>query len=147
MPSVLDSVSRGDVFETSLSNGDSDVIVVEDTNDTVGRPFITGYVATVEAVRTDDTDRDVVHVPNRRARLRISAKKVSVFVDHIAKARHYGTIDGFGEYDLDADLPDDVADAAKQAIDGLNGSAQPRHAFTAFRPITSITRATFHALR
>jgi len=77
----------------------------------------------VEAVSTRDADRDVVFVPNARARLRISAKKVSVFIDHIAKARHYGTIDGFGEYDLDADLPDDVADAAKQAIDGSNGSA------------------------
>lgn len=118
MPSVLDSVSKGDVFETSLSNGDSDVIVVDDTNDTVKRPFVTGYVATVEAVRTEDDDRDVVHVPNSRARLRVSSKKVSVFIDHIAKARHYGTVDGFGEYDLDDDLPDDVADAAKQAIDG-----------------------------
>lgn len=125
MPSVLDSVSEGDVFETSLSNGDRDVIVVEDTNDTVGRPYITGYVASVDPVSTRDTDRfdDVVFVPNARSRLRISGKKVTVFVDHIAKARHYGTIDGFGEYDLDDDLPDVVADAAKQAIAGNPGTA------------------------
>lgn len=123
MPSVLQSVSQGDVFEVSLSNGDSDVIVVESTNQSADPPFITGYVAAVEAVSTRDTDRfdDVVFVPNARSRLRISGKKVSVFVDHIAKARHYGTVDGFGEYDLDDDLPADVADAAKQAIDGSQG--------------------------
>lgn len=125
MPSVLDGVSEGDVFETSLSNGDRDVIVVQDTNDTVGRPYITGFVAAVEPVSTRDTDRfdDVVFVPNARSRLRISAKKVTVFVDHIAKARHYGTISGFGEYDLDDDLPDAAADAAKQAIAGNTGTA------------------------
>ena len=125
MPSVLDAIAQGDVFETSLSNGDRDVIVVQDVNDTVQRPFITGFVASVDPVSTRDTDRfdDVVFVPNERTRLRISGKKVTVFVDHIAKARHYGTISGFGEYDLDDDLPDTVADAAKKAIAGNTGTA------------------------
>jgi len=114
MPSVLDSVSVDDVFETSLSNGDRTIIVVTDTNSTVSTPFITGYVAQADPIRTDD--EDAIFVPNDRTRLRVSGKKVTVFVDHIVMARHYGTLSGFGEYDLAPDLPDAVASKAADAI-------------------------------
>lgn len=117
MPNILDGVAAGDVYELSLSNGDRDVVGVTDTGtDASGDDWITGYVATVEPIRS--IDDDVVFVPKARSRLRISGKKVTFLLRHIVKARHFGGIDGFGEYDLSDELPDAVRDKAKRRIDG-----------------------------
>ena len=76
MPNILDGVSEGDVYDLSLSNGDTDVVAVTDTGTNAnGADWITGYVSTVEPIRTEDKGDDVVFVPKERSRLRVSAKR------------------------------------------------------------------------
>lgn len=107
---LLTDVDVGDVVELSLTNGDRDAVGVIET----GTDQIEGYIIALEPV--DDPDGNEVFVPKADIHVRVSAKRVTFLIDEVVKVRHFGGLDGFASYDLSPDLPDDVADKARDLI-------------------------------